>query len=217
MEHGSRRNESVGEAIADLLSDTRKLAPNGVTGSVRHAPGAASRSISAGREWSPAVCDCWDWPDPWWATTAGAGGPSAFSGLHRPERIADGEAVDYLAVFHVFRKEDVAACLEGGCDDQRSVDAIAVSSGDAQRPVVGLHGERDGRRAQHTKRAERLQNVLPGHGEFAHGDRNELVQCLHTNHAASGKKGFGDRCAGRIPACPTMHNATQRVPPYATL
>src|ERR1035437_2565101 len=33
LELGSRRNESVGEAIADLLSDTRKLAPNGVTGS----------------------------------------------------------------------------------------------------------------------------------------------------------------------------------------
>src|ERR1035437_8777916 len=79
LEHGSRRNESVGEATADWLSDTRKLAPNGVTGSVRHfpngvtgsvrhAPGVASRSISAGREWSPSVCDCWDWPDPWWAT-----------------------------------------------------------------------------------------------------------------------------------------------------
>jgi hypothetical protein len=43
------------------------------------------------------------------------------------KRVSDGESFDPLPVLQVFAVELGAACVEGGCDDQRVVEAVTVA------------------------------------------------------------------------------------------
>jgi len=51
------------------------------------------------------------------------------------------------------------------------------------------HGRR--RWTQDPKRTQSIENFLPGYSEFAHRNSDELIQYLHSDHAACGKQRLG--------------------------
>jgi hypothetical protein len=52
------------------------------------------------------------------------------------KRVSDGESFDPLPVLQVLAVEQSAACVEGGCDDQRIVEAVAVARLEIERATV---------------------------------------------------------------------------------
>ena len=145
------------------------------------------------------------WPSrkPSWRQEKRSGLPDTHGSFRRfrrvqlPERIADHEPFDLLAVLHVLGVERIGPGLERASDDERVPQAVVIAAGNGESALVCFYSKGSDCREERPDGGQFLGHFIPRLVEFIPRHVYEFVERLDAGEAAGLQQLARFRPAGR--------------------